>query len=257
MKNLTYVHDGSGWRIPTSYEIFDGATWKGIKKKEIFDGTQWVEVFTEDPIQPIEKPGRVPTPRLSQVNQDGQVYIKAEWDAPPTGGKPAKYTIRWGHAKGSWTDGGESNVRTKLILVDKPLWDHAEGPKYQLRVRAWNSSGQADSESPDAWITLVKPVDKIPAPADVQVWREGGAWNEVHVFWTPVPEQDEYTIRVWYDGQVVNTIDANGLPANDAGYRQKFVAPVSTPQWGQVYEYAVSVKGADTWSGRVEHKWAG
>ncbi|SHN24875.1 hypothetical protein [Streptomyces yunnanensis] len=257
MTNSAQVHDGADWRTPVAYEVFDGTAWKRVAKKEVHDGTKWIEVFADNPTPVLEKPGRVPAPRLSQVNQDSKVYIKAEWEAPPSGGKPDRYTIRWGHAKGSWIDGGESIVRTKLILVESPLWDHAEGPKYQLRVRAHNASGQADAESPDGWITLVKPVEKIPAPAEVQVWREGGEWNEVHVFWTPVTGHEDYTIRVWHQGKVVNTVDTTGLPVNDAGYRQQYVAPVPTPQWGQVFDYEVSVKGADSWSGRVEHKWAG
>ncbi|MFF0745338.1 hypothetical protein ACFYVL_33560 [Streptomyces sp. NPDC004111] len=194
-------HDGSKWSATKDLKYFDGTEWVKPRAAYIRVDGEWANFYTNDPPMPVlEKPGRVPTARLTQVNQDGQVFIKAEWDSPPTGGKAESYTIRWGHAKGSWIDGGESHVRTKLILVENPLWDHEVGPKYQLRVRARNASGAADSESPDAWITLVrpdepKPAGTLPAPKNVKLERNKPAWNRWQVSWDAVPGAAEYEVH--------------------------------------------------------------
>ncbi|MFF4927377.1 hypothetical protein ACFY2H_00430 [Streptomyces griseofuscus] len=260
MTNTAQVHDGTEWRTPSSYEVFDGTGWKGVSKQEVYDGAKWVEVFTDKPVQPLKKPGAPANLQLRQLNRaDGTFAIRASWEKPASG-DTEWYEYQWvTPASGSWTANGntKTDATNVEITLKQPInWDGA----FAFRVAAYNRDfpgGGAWASTSGAHFPLTKPADKIPAPAEVQVWREGGAWNEVHVFWTPVPGHNDYTIRVWHEGKVVNTVDTNGLPGNDAGYRQKHVAPVPTPQWGQVFEYEVSVKGADSWSGRVEHKWAG
>ncbi|MEV4441156.1 hypothetical protein AB0K09_19475 [Streptomyces sp. NPDC049577] len=105
--------------------------------------------------------------------------------------------------------------------------------------------------------TVTLPTPAVEAPKDVQVWRDGGAPNEVHVMWLPVEGAEDYTIRIFKNGDVIRTVTAPGRPPNDNGYRQVHVAPEPYPVVGQVYEYDVSVKGTDAWSQRVAHQWAG
>ncbi|WP_116210097.1 hypothetical protein [Streptomyces olivoreticuli] len=106
-------------------------------------------------------------------------------------------------------------------------------------------------------VVLASPKPRPQAPKDVQVWRDGGAWNEVRVLWLPIAGYDDYSVRVFKNGALIKSLNTGGRPPNPYGYFQAYVAPEASPTRGQVYAYDVSVKGADAWSTRITHQWAG
>ncbi|MGW2478571.1 hypothetical protein ACWCWQ_01875 [Streptomyces sp. NPDC001571] len=249
MTNTAQIHDGANWRTPASYEVFDGSAWKGVSKKEVYDGTKWVEIFADNPTQPLKKPGTPGNLRLRQLNRaDGTFAIRASWELPSSG-DTEWYEYQWvSPASGSWTANGNTRIATTGVEIPlkQPIkWDGA----FAFRVAAYNKDypgGGAWASTSGAHFPLTKPEDpkpagQLPPPENIRL-KTGVAdsWKQSQWEWDAVAGAVSYKITF-------KRLAGHQEPAQGDATSQtnSVILPIKeNPDWGN--HYVITVCGVDS-----------